>query len=329
MSPASMTRRTMLTAVAAMAATPSLAQECQIGVPPHEKGPPVFMDYDLEELDAAYSQEYYEPLGNRVLKRLESNSAATRARLGEPQRVAYGEDVFEKLDIYRADRPKAPIFVFIHGGLWRFGSAAQYAYPAEMFLDAGAHYVTIDFDSVTRVNGDLGVLAAQVRRAIAWVYRNAASFDGDPDRLYIGGHSSGGHLCGITLVTNWQSAFGLPADLVKGGLCMSGMYDLEPVRLSWRRNYIAFTDAMVEALSAQRHIAKLNAPVVVTYGTYETPEFIRQSRAFAAAIQATGKPVTLIEAQHYHHNEMVESLGNAYGPNGRAALAMMGLAERS
>jgi arylformamidase len=194
-----------------------------------------------------------------------------------------------------------------------------------MFVRAGAHYLAIDFADVRKANGDLGVLAAQVRNAIAWTYKNAASFGGDPERLYVGGHSSGGHLCGVALVTDWAGEFGLPADIVKGGLCMSGLFDMAPVRLSYRRNYIAFTDAMEDAMSPQRHIGKLTAPVVVTYGSFETPEFQRQGRDFAAAVEAAGKPVELIQARNYHHNEMAETLGNPYAVNGRAALAMMKL----
>jgi arylformamidase len=195
-----------------------------------------------------------------------------------------------------------------------------------MFVAAGAHYVALDFNSVIETGGDLGVMAAQVRRAIAWVCKNAASFGGDPDRIYIGGHSSGGHLCGVALVTDWQNEFGLPDNAIKGGLCMSGMYEMAPVRLSWRRNYVKFTDAMAEAMSAQRHIDKLRTPIVVTYGSFETPDFQRQSRDFAGAMKVAGKPVQLIEAANFAHLEMCESLGNPYGPNGRAALAMMKLA---
>jgi arylformamidase len=194
-----------------------------------------------------------------------------------------------------------------------------------MFVAAGAHYVPLDFINVNEAGGDLGVMADQVRRGIAWVCKNAASFGGDPGRVYIGGHSSGGHLCGVALITDWQKEFDLPADAIKGGLCMSGMYEMTPVRLSWRRTYVKFTDAMADAMSAQRHIDKLRAPIVVTYGTFETPDFQRQSRDFAAAVKAAGKPVQLIETPNYAHLEMCESLGNPYGPNGRAVLAMMKL----
>ncbi len=322
------TRRRMLTLAASIAAVPAIAQECRLGPPPHHRGPPVFMDYDQVELDASYDQAYYEPLIGQVSQRLASNSEAMRTRIGAPQRVAYGPTGIEKLDIYRTNRANAPIFVFIHPGNWLVGAAKDYGYPAEMFINAGAHYVALDFIAIKEAGGNLGVMAAQVRSAIAWVYKNAATIGGDPNRIYIGGHSSGGHLCGVALVTDWQKEFGLPSDIVKGGLCMSGMYEMAPVQLSWRRTYVNFTDAMADAMSPQRHIERLVAPIVVTYGTFETPDFQRQSRDFAAAVQAAGKPVQLIEASNYAHLEMVESLGNPYGPNGRAALSLMKLSSK-
>jgi arylformamidase len=303
-----------------------MAQECRLGPPPHHKGPAVFMDYDQIELDAAYDQSYYEPLDGQTYARLASNSEAARFRLGAPRRVAYGPTEIEKLDIFRTDRPKAPIFVFIPGGNWFLQKAFNSGYAAEMLANTGAHYVVPDFASVKEVGGDLTVLATQVRRAIAWVYKNAASFGGDPDRIYIGGHSSGGHLCGIALVTDWEKDFGVPATIVKGGLCISGMFELTPVRLSWRRTYVNFTDAMTESMSSLRHIDKIVAPVTVAYGSLETPDFQRQSRDFAAALRQSGKTVDVIEGKNYTHAAMGESFGHPYGPAGRAALAMMKLA---
>src|SRR5580704_3992584 len=201
------TRRTILGATgaaAAMAAMPALAEECRIGAPPHEKGPRVWMDMDQVELDAAYDQSFYVPNIKQVIARFASDSELTRQRLGAPRRKVYGPTAIETLDIYRANRPKAPIFVFIHGGAWLGGLAKNRAFLAEMFVNAGAHYVAPDFVRVDGADGDLRVMADQVRRAIAWTWRNAASFDGDPDRIYIGGHSSGGHLSGVALVTDWK-----------------------------------------------------------------------------------------------------------------------------
>jgi arylformamidase len=316
----------VLGSVASIAVGPALAAECPIGPPPHDKGPLVFMDYDQVELDAAYDQSFYAPLAAQIWKRLAAASEAARGRLGQPLRRPYGPTAVEQLDIYRAKSPNAPVFIFIHGGAWLGGEAKNFAFPAEMFVNAGAHYVALDFIAIKDAGGDLRVMADQVRRAVAWVHENAESFGGDRDRLYIGGHSSGGHLCGIALVTDWAKDFGLPADAVKGGLCMSGMFDLKAVRLSKRSSYVKFTDDIEQALSSQRHLGLLRAPILVTYGTNETPEFQRQSRDFAAAVKAAGKPIELVEAVSFNHIEMVESLGNPYGPNGRAALSLMKLA---
>jgi arylformamidase len=296
------------------------------GPPPHEKGPLVFLDYDQIELDAAYDQAVYQPNILQLNKRWASNSARTRARIGEPERRAYGDSGIEQLDLFRTAKSNAPIFVFIHGGAWLRGDAKSYSAPAEMFVGAGAHYIVPDFTSVADAGGSLFPMAEQMRRAIAWVWRNAASFGGDPNRLYIGGQSSGAHLAAVALTTDWPREFDVPADIVKGGLCTSGMYELAPVRLSARANYVKFTDAMVEALSPIRHLDRLGAPVIVSYGTYETPEFIRQAKEFAAAVRDAGKLRELVVAENYSHLDLPDTLCNPYGLLGDAVLKMMGLA---
>jgi arylformamidase len=279
---------------------------------------------DQKELDDAYDQSVWAPNQPHVSKRRQVWSQLTRARL-QPERAAYGPTEIEKLDIYQTKQPQAPIRVFLHGGAWRGGSAKDSAYPAEMFVNAGAHYIAPDFVSVDKADGNLMVMAEQVRRAVAWVYKNAASFGGDPNRLYLAGHSSGAHLAGVVLITDWHKDFGLPPDIVKGALLISGMYDLKPVRLSKRSEYVKFTDEMEQALSTQRHLETLNTPVILAHGTLESPEFQRQTREFAAALKAAGKPVELIVGEGYNHFEFSESFGNPYGLLGRAALEQMKL----
>jgi len=195
-----------------------------------------------------------------------------------------------------------------------------------MFIGAGAHCVIPDFAPVQDCGGSLFPMAEQVCRAIGWVYNNAASFGGDPDRLYLGGQSSGAHLAAVALTADWPAAWGLAPDIIKGGLCASGMYELAPVRLSHRASYVHFTDEMVSALSPIRHLDRLRAPLIVAYGTCETPEFQRQAREFAAAVQAAGKPVELLVGDNYSHLELPETLCNPYGLLGIAVLAQMGLA---
>jgi arylformamidase len=289
------------------------------------KGPRVWRDLDQAELDAAYDQTVWAPNREELLKRYADSSDAVRARLGAPRRYAYGPSPVEGLDVYTTPRAGAPINVFIHGGAWRAGLARNYAFAAELFVRAGAHFVVPDFAWVQDVDASLLPMAEQVRAAVAWVYRHAQSFGGDPDRLYVSGHSSGAHLAAVVLTTDWRRRFDLPPDLVKGGLCSSGLYDLAPVRLSARSAYVKFTDEMVDALSPQRHLDRLTAPVVVTYGTQESPEFQRQARDFAAAVEAAGKPVRLLVGEGYNHFEMIETLGSPDGMLGRVALEQMKL----
>jgi arylformamidase len=290
-----------------------------------EKGLPVFLEYDQAALDSAYDQAAYAPNREQLIERRIRDSANVRGRIGEPERIAYGTAEIERLDIYRSARPAAPVFMFIHGGAWRSGRSKDFAGPAEMFLAAGAHYVVPDFAWVQDVGGSLMVLADQVRRAAAWVSQNIARFGGDPNRLYLGGQSSGAHLAAVALTTDWRHDFDLPADIIKGGVCVSGMYDLTPVRLSARSRYVAFDDTTVAALSPIRHLDRLQAPLVVAYGTRETPEFQRQNREFTAAVEAAGKRVRLVVGEHYNHFELPETLSNPNGLLGRAALYLMGL----
>ena len=287
---------------------------------------PVWRGMSQGELDAAYSQAAYAANRGQLLDRYASNSEATRRRLGPPARFAYGPGAREGLDVHRAAGTGAPINLFLHGGSWRAGMARDYAFPAETFLAAGAHFVVPDFDWVQDRDGDLMGIAGQIRRAIAWTWTQAERFGGDPTRLFLTGHSSGAHMAAVALTTDWRAEFDLPADPIKGAVLASGMYDLEAVRLSARNSFVAFSDESERALSPERHLARIEAPIVLAYGSFETPEFQRQSRDFAAALAAAGHPHALLVAEGYNHFEILETLASPHGLLGRAALAQMGLA---
>ena len=292
--------------------------------PTKVKGPIVWLNMDQQELDDAYDQIVYAPNRDQVGKRRLANSAAALTRIGKPARFAYGPTAIEGLDVYRSKKSNAPVGIFVHGGAWRNGQASEFTSLAEPFVHAGAHFVVLDFTNVDDAGGSLFPMVDQVRRAVGWVYRNADKFGGDRGRLHLMSHSSGSHLAGCTVTHDW-SKDGLPMDVLKGATLSSGMYDLKPVRLSKRSKYVAFTDEMEEKLSAIRHLDKLHAPLILSYGTYETPEFQRQSRDFAAAVKAAGKPVELLVGEGYNHFEMLETLANPYGLLGRAVLTQMQL----
>ncbi|MBI3517201.1 MAG: alpha/beta hydrolase, partial [Proteobacteria bacterium] len=246
------------------------------------------------------------------------------ARLGAPQVLRYGDSAPETLDLYRAAGPGAPIHVFVHGGAWTRMSARDSAAAAPLFVGAGAHFAALDFALLPTV--ELGEMVAQVRRAVAWLYRHAVELGGNPARLHVSGHSSGAHLSALLCETDWPGEFGLPADVVKSALLVSGSYDLKPVRLSARSAYVTLTDATEHALSPQRHAARLGCPVIVAYAEHDTDEFRRHARDFHAAIAAAGHRAPLLRGDGVNHFEFIESLARPDGVLGRAALTQMGLA---
>jgi arylformamidase len=323
------TRRALVAGAAAgavaLTSEPAAAQRCPPNPPPRQKGPPVWMDMDQHELDEAYDNDVYAFNARSLRVRRVYNNGFSRAALDAPMRFAYGPAAIEKLDIYRSKRPNAPVLIFLQGGSWRGGArAAQFATYAEPYVKAGANFVVVDFSDVRKTGGDLFPLVDQCRRAVAWTFRNAASFGGNADAIYICSRSSGSHLASCVLITEWEKQ-GLPRNIVKGAVMGSGMYDLAPVRLSQRSKFVAFTDAMVQELSAIRHVDRVHTPVVLGVGALETPEFQRQARAFAAALKAAGKPVELIVAPGYNHYETGETLAHPYAVLGRAIMKMTGL----
>jgi arylformamidase len=295
-----LTRRALLAGTAATAAC-SLAR-------------PIGLDEDPRR---------WAPNMEHVLRRYALNSEAVRARIGRPRTVSYGPTPAETLDLYPTRQANAPVMVFLHGGAWQVGKARDYGFPAEMFVQAGAHYVVPDFASATEIG--LGGMVDQVRRAVAWVHRNAGSFGGDARRIYVAGHSSGGHLVCNVLVTDWAGE-GLPSDMVTSGLCVSGMYDLHTARIAGHTGALTLDERIEHELSPQRHLARLTCPVIVAYASLDPPGFQEQARAFAEAVQRAGKPVSVLVGQGFNHFEILETLANPYGLLGRAALKQMMLA---
>ncbi len=288
-------------------------------------GPLVWLDMDQKALDDAYDQAVYAPNQAKVQARRDASTLAARHALGQPQRLKYGAPDVEGMDLFRTKAVNAPVVVYIHGGAWRRGQSSDFHTPAEMFVNAGAHYIAVDFNNVDDFNGNLAGMAEQVRRATATVYKSAREIGADPAKLYVVGHSSGGHLASTIVTTDWAKDFGLPQNIVAGALLCSGMYELTPVQLSKRSAYVKFTEAIVRDLSAIRHIDRINMPLIVGYGTEETPEFQRQARDFSAALNAAGKPHEVVVGIGYNHFEIAETIANPYGVMGRPVLKMMGL----
>jgi len=291
--------------------------------------PRVWLDLDQTALDRAYDQAQHAPNMQQVLKRYELASERTRARWGEPTRHRFGPGVAEALDCFlprlQGDSPDlVPALLFIHGGAWRGGFARNYAFVANPFIAQGCAVLIPDFAPVTELEGDLGRMTDQIRRAIAWVSANGRALGIDPARIHLFGHSSGGHLSAAALHTSWASDFSLHTNSPVASLTVcSGIYELQPVRLSARSSYVRLSDEQVEQLSPVRHVAALTTPLTVAWGSLESPEFQRQAEDYSATAERAGHAVTRCLVEGCNHFEILETLSSPYGVLGQLVLERM------
>jgi arylformamidase len=281
----------------------------------------VFLDYTQEELDNAYDQSIWAPNAKEIVKSWTVRSIETKERYDRGT-YRYGPSEAEVLDIFRSDQANAPTLIFIHGGAWRAGSKDDYSLLADSFVPYGANLIVVNFDNIPdeRITG----MVDQVRTSLSWIYENAIALGVDSEKMYLAGHSSGGHLVGVMMTTDWTE-HDLPANIIKGGLSISGLFDLEPVLLSSRSNYVELDEAEQSMLSPMRHLDQIRAPIVLAYGGKETPEFQRHSREFGEALQQTPYQSGLIFLPDLNHFEMLNSMADPHGEIANAARKMMGL----
>jgi arylformamidase len=282
----------------------------------------VWLELTQSELDAAYDQAMYAPNMAEVLGRLGKKSREARDNLGEPLRRQYGDKAIEGMDIYACGQAQRPVLIFVHGGSWQVGSAADSAFAAQMAINAGIHFVVPDFSPVDDFNGDLEGMVAQLQQAVAWLYQHAEEFGGDPEQLFLCGFSSGGHLAGVLLSRDWTE-LDLPMDIFKGALLCSGMYDLKPVSLSFRKEFLSLNADSIARLSPQVNTGKVSVPLLVAYGTSESPEFQRQGKEFIEAMEAAGNSVQTLIGIGLNHFEIIETLADPEGLLGEPLLSMI------
>ncbi|MEX1034446.1 MAG: alpha/beta hydrolase [Sneathiella sp.] len=249
-------------------------------------------------------------------------SARARERLAGHLDIAYGGTALQKLDIFPAPRPDAPVLVFIHGGYWRALDKSFYSDMAEPFVAAGATVILPNYDLCPAVS--IPVIVAQMQRALKWIHANIGAHNGDPERIYLCGHSAGGHLTGMMMATDW-TAMGLPADLLKGAAPLSGLFDIEPHRHTELQVDIRLSEKDAAANSPQHLPLQAHCPVICAVGGGESASFHRQSREFAEKCRAAGLPCDYLETGNDNHFEITERLHRADDPLTLALLKLMGL----
>jgi arylformamidase len=285
----------------------------------------VYRYYDQAELERQLNARATVPDIMPILARYASESARMRTQLPCRLSVPYGASEPERLDIFpAATGGPSPIFVFLHGGYWRLLDSADSCFMAECLTRAGACVVAVNYALAPHVT--LREIVRQCRAAVAWVHKHAPEFGGDGARIHVSGSSAGGHLAAMLLAPGWESEFGMPNDLVAGATLLSGLYDLEPVRLGHPNEWWKLGAADVAALSPLLHLPERAVPVIVSYAPSETDEFKRQSEAYMAAAMARGCPVRFVPMSGTSHYDIVFGLADPENPLARTAIEVMGLA---
>jgi arylformamidase len=282
----------------------------------------VFLHYTQRELDRNFDQRGWVSNALEVIQRYAERSARTRASLEHRANVQYGSAPDEVLDIFPAPRSAGHVQIFVHGGAWKNFTKDDYSFPADAFVAAGVHTVVVNFTKLPSIR--LPEMVDQVRRSLEWTYRNARSFGGDPDKLYLAAQSSGAHLSAAALQTDWAPR-GLPADFVKAATLISGPYYLEPVVLSARSAYVRLDPGEVLAFSPGLHARRMPCPVMLGYAEHDTDEFQRQTKAFASALGEVGKLTRLTRYEGLNHFELTECFGEPGHALVRDILGQIGL----
>ena len=280
--------------------------------------------FDPHWLDLQYNNRARIPEHPQIFERWERASELAREGMTCDIDVPYGDGPNELLDVFRPERRGAPVLVFIHGGYWRALDKRDVSFIGPSFTREGAMVVVPNYALAPAVT--IETIALQMVQALAWTWRHAALYGGNRKRIIVAGHSAGGHLAALLLTCRWTSVGGdLPADLLAGGLAISGLFDLEPIRQTpFLQPDLRLTPASVRRLSPARLPAP-SAPLYATVGGDESEEFLRQNDLIREAWGESNVPVC--EAiPGVHHLTVLDDLVDPHGRLHGLALRLLGLA---
>jgi len=280
---------------------------------------------DQAALDANYNLRAAVPEHPAWFERYAATSAAFRARWPGRLDLAYGDSPRQMIDLFLPQDPqppRPPLLVFIHGGYWQALDRKDFSFVAERLVEAGAAAALVGYDLAPAV--DMDTIVGQIRHAIAWLFRNAGAQGFDPERICLAGHSAGGHLAAMALATDW-TASGLPADLIKGVCTISGVFDLEPIRLCYLNEVLRLDAGQARRNSPVLLPPQARCPVMLTVGERETEAFHRQSRAYADALRRANLACELAVQPGLDHFAIVMAMTDAANPAVRAICTRLGL----
>jgi len=253
--------------------------------------------------------------------RYRETSIAPRADWGRHFDVVYDEESGQRIDIFGPPSRSGPcpVFVFVHGGYWRALSKEDSAMMAGMLAAEGIATVVVDYRLAPEVS--LAEITREVRAALAFVWRHGGEYGLDPDRIAVGGSSAGGHLAGALVAEGWQDDFGLPSDVVKFAMPVSGLFELAPLAATFPQEWLNLGPADVDQLSPTRHIPVRGCPIAVAWAEHEADGFKRQSRAYAEGWAAAGGEAKTIEVANRNHYDILMDWCSSETEMSRALLA--------
>jgi arylformamidase len=263
-----------------------------------------------------YSQQYNAlggiPERAHILTRWRKDSDHVRRTCAALRDLPYGESPGERLDFYPANRSDAPLLVFIHGGWWRSMDKSDFAFIIPAYTRAGFNVALTNYTLAPAAS--LAEIVQQQLRALAWLYRNADKYDFDRERIVVSGHSAGGHLSAMMMAAHWP-LFGeqLPADLIKGGVLISGLYDLDSVRMAEYVNVdLQLMPEDVDLVSPAWMPQSHPTPFITAVGALESDEFKRQNALIAQQWKSSHRAdVALPDVNHLTICDALATPGNA------------------
>ncbi len=260
----------------------------------------LYRGMDRAALDAAYNNSAAVADSTQVLADFQGRSDRLRAARGHHLDLRYGPAERNRIDYFAADS-RGPVLVFIHGGYWQMRAKENFSFLATGPLAHGIHVAFVGYTLAPEIR--LAGIVAEVRTAIAWLAAHVVDFGGDPHRIYVSGWSAGGHL----------TAMSLDEPAVNGGLAISGIYDLEPIRLCYLNAKLRLDVDEVRRLSPLRNLPPRSKPLIMTCGGDELPELQRQSETYAAVRVRAGLPGRLARLAGHNHFTILEEMANPAG----------------
>jgi len=276
-----------------------------------------------DDYESAYNPRIAVPEFAQHFERWTKNAEQARTQLQGYQDVAYGTHPMEKLDIFRARGESRALLVYIHGGYWRALDKGVQSFVAVPFVERGVTTALINYALCPAVR--VQDIALQVLQSLAWLYRNGSNFGAPPDRLFVCGHSAGGHLTAMALAALWPKlAADLPKKVVQAGFSISGIYDVEPVMLTPSVNVdVRFDAAEARRVSPGLMPPATDAPLYTAVGGKEQAGFHEQNRLIRTRWKKVVKDD--IACPDDNHFTILDRLCDPNSDLFKAAMRMMGL----